>query len=204
MALSGGWPRWWFPRFVFVFPCFFWFFLLILCLVWGVGSLPRPGGSGFALWGCSVVLHSFPVVVSLSPVAVGGAFSGVSGRCRAAPWRSVVGSALRFGAVSWLVRPSPRSFSGFVLVAVFPSAAAAAPFAGAGAAFVGRPLALRPVSRFGSSPFVAGSPAAVAVSVPVSEWAAPAAVAPVLSPRVWAVPAAPLPFAGARPSSFAG
>ncbi|MBK1695377.1 hypothetical protein CKO09_11610 [Chromatium weissei] len=90
------------------------------------------------------------------------------------------------------------------MVAVFPSAVAAAPFAGAGAAFVGRSLALRPVSPFGVSPFVSGSPAAVAVSVPVSAWAVPVASAPVLFPRVWSVPSARRPFAGARPSSFAG
>jgi hypothetical protein len=195
-----------FSVFLFVFACFFLFFLSHLCLVWG--AVPRPVArsvSGAFLWWCPVVsLPRFPSALSLAPVVAGGAFSSVFGRCRAAPWRSVVGSALRFGAVAWSVRPSPRSFSGFVLVAVFPSAVAAAPFAGAGAAFVGRALALRPVSPFGVLPFVPGSPAAVAVSVPVSAWAVPAVSAPVLSPRVWSGVARPLPFAGARPSSFAG
>lgn len=45
------------------------------------------------------------------------------------PLRSVSGSAVGSGCVSWLVRPSVRSVSGFVLVAEFGSLSGAAGFA---------------------------------------------------------------------------
>jgi hypothetical protein len=54
-----------------------------------------------------------------------------------------VGSALAAGACRWRLRASARSFSGVVVVAGFPSAAAAAAFAAAWGFWVGFPLAVR-------------------------------------------------------------
>jgi hypothetical protein len=67
----------------------------------------------------------------------------------------VAGSAVGSGCVGWLVRPSARSFSGFVLVARFVWFAAASRFAARWAARLGRSVVVRCV------------PGGWAVSVPV-------------------------------------
>lgn len=67
-------------------------------------------------------------------------------QCVASSFRSVAGSALAAGCVSWSVRQSSRSFSGSVVVPVFGSAAAAATFATRWSARCGVPVVVRGLS----------------------------------------------------------
>lgn len=65
--------------------------------------------------------------------------------CRAWFWRVVVGSALRFGCVSWSRGSSSRAFSGVCVRAAFSSRVAAGAFARAWAARVGFGCVVRAV-----------------------------------------------------------
>lgn len=76
-------------------------------------------------------------------------------------FRSVAGSALRFGCVSWSVGGSALSFSGSCVRAVFTSSAAASAFAACWAARVGFFCAVR---RQASGGFVVSVPVAAVPS----------------------------------------
>lgn len=108
-------------------------FVVIIVACFGV--LPFPFFF-FFLWGC--------VVVSVLVAVRGGSLLG-GGVCAAFAWRSVVGSALRCGCVSWSLGASARSFSGACVRVGFSSSARASAFARLWAARVGFGCVVRAV-----------------------------------------------------------
>jgi hypothetical protein len=109
-------------------------------------------GLGFSLLFFSFSLGVF--VVSVPVCFRGGVLSVFA-------FRSVAGSALRFGCVSWSVGGSALSFSGSCVRAVFASSAAASAFASCWAARVGFFCAVRPQA---SGVFVVSVPVAAVPS----------------------------------------
>lgn len=84
-------------------------------------------------------------MVSSVLVAVrGGSLLG-GGACAVFAWRSVVGSALRSGCVSWSLGASSRAFSGWCVRASFPCSRLAGAFARVWAARVGFGCVVRSV-----------------------------------------------------------
>lgn len=81
---------------------------------------------------------------SLLVAVRGGALLG-GGVCAVFAWRSVVGSGLRAGCVSWSLGASSRSFSGFCVRVGFSSARLASAFAKCWAARVGFGCVVRSV-----------------------------------------------------------
>lgn len=116
------------------------------------------------VWGSALFLFSFFlgvfVVSSSVLVAVrGGALLG-GGACAVFAWRSVVGSALRAGCVSWSLGASSRSFSGWCVRVSFSSSRLAGSFARVWAARVGFGCVVRSVG----GRFVVSVPAAPCVA----------------------------------------
>lgn len=119
-----------------------------------------------ALWfGVFLFCFSFSLGVFVVSFPVG--FRG--GVLSVFAFRSVAGSALRFGCVSWSVGGSSLSFSGSCVRAVFASSAAASAFASCWAARVGFFCAVRSQSgRFVVSVPVAAVPSSRLFSAAVA------------------------------------